>query len=117
MPKFVYSASLSEKPSGFRGSPGANHRCRADVEGKRCTRKPSIAYASATITIGKDFKNFIGSMGLNSSESSQTDTCLLGSSYDYDANMQVLVINDIPEPNQPGISNPSRDFSLRPMWR
>lgn len=102
-PKFVYSAKLSKKPERVSEALQAQIIDVGQMLRETLYEKTeSIAYASATITIGKDFKNFIGSMGLNSSESSQTDTCLLGSSYDYDANMQVLVINDIPEPNQPG---------------
>ena len=35
---------------------------------------------------------------------------MLGSSYDFDKNMQVLVLTDIPEPNQPGYLETLEDF-------
>lgn len=102
-PKFVYSAKLSKKPERVSEVLQAQIIDVGQMLSETLYEKTeSVAYASATITIGEDFKNFIGSMGLNSGESSQTDTCLLGSSYDYDTNMQVVVVNDIPEPNQPG---------------
>ncbi len=62
----------------------------------------SVVYTSATITVGENFDAFHGAMGLNESDASRTNDCILGSSYDFDKNMMILVVDDIPEPNQPG---------------
>lgn len=40
-------------------------------------------------------------MGLNESEFSVADELLLASSYDFDNQMVVYVVNDMPEPNDP----------------
>lgn len=102
-PRFVYSAKLSRKPERVAEELQAQVVDVGQMLGETLYEKTdSVAYASATVTIGNDFKSFITAMGLNESELSRTDTCLLGSSYDFDAHMQVLVINDMPEPNKPG---------------
>lgn len=102
-PRFVYSARLSRKTERIAESLTAqivdigqalNETLYENTE--------SVVYASATITVGGEFKTFLNAMGLASGEGSRVDTCLLGSSYDYDSNMRVFVANDIPEPNQAG---------------
>lgn len=64
-------------------------------------RTHSIVYASATLTVGQKFDSFETAMGLNRSEYSTARTLLLGSSYDFDNNMIVYVVSDMPEPNDP----------------
>jgi len=61
----------------------------------------SIIFASATLTVADSFDSFEDALGLNESEFSQTATCQLASSYDFDSQMTVYVANDIPEPNDP----------------
>ena len=102
-PRFVYSAKLSRKADRL----GEELQAQVVDVGRMLDetlyeKTNSVVYASATVTIGNEFKSFIDAMGLNAGESSRADTCLLGSSYDFDAHMQVLVIKDIPEPNQAG---------------
>ncbi|RNL18713.1 DNA polymerase III subunit epsilon [Slackia faecicanis] len=102
-PRFVYSAKLSRKPERVAEELQAQVVDVGQMLGETLYEQTqSVVYASATVTIGEDFKSFMTAMGLNEGEPSRADTCLLGSSYDFDANMQVLVVNDIPEPNQPG---------------
>ena len=102
-PRFVYSAKLSRKPERVAEELQAQVVDVGQMLDETLYEKTrSVVYASATVTIGDDFKSFMTAMGLNEGESSHAETCLLGSSYDFDKNMQVLVINDIPEPNQPG---------------
>ena len=62
----------------------------------------SVVFTSATLTVADSFESFEESLGLNESESSQTATCQLGSSYDFDKQMTVYVASDVPEPNSPG---------------
>ncbi|MDO5043128.1 MAG: helicase C-terminal domain-containing protein [Slackia sp.] len=102
-PRFVYSAKLSRKPERVAEELQAQVVDVGQMLNETLYEKTdSVVYASATVTIGNDFKSFMTAMGLGAEESSRADTCLLGSSYDFDAHMQVLVVNDIPEPNQPG---------------
>ena len=102
-PRFVYAAKLSRKPERVAEELSAQVVDVGEVLGETLYEKTdSVVYASATVTIGDDFKTFMGAMGLGQGDASRADTYLLGSSYDFDAHMQVLVINDIPEPNQPG---------------
>lgn len=102
-PRFVYSARLSRKSERVAEQLQAQV---VDVGGvldeTLYENTSSVVYASATIAIDGDFKSFENAMGLGRSEASYASTCLLGSSYDFDSHMQVLVVNDIPEPNQPG---------------
>lgn len=61
----------------------------------------SVVFASATLTVDGKFTSFAQAMGLNTSEHSQADELLLSSSYDFDNQMTIYVVNDIPEPNDP----------------
>ena len=61
----------------------------------------SVVYASATLTVDGSFNSFSQAMGLNESEFSVADELLLASSYDFDNQMVVYVVNDMPEPNDP----------------
>lgn len=62
----------------------------------------SVIFTSATLTVADSFDSFETALGLNESEHSKTATTLLDSSYDFDNNMTVYVVDDIPEPNDPG---------------
>ena len=64
-------------------------------------RTHSVVYASATLTVGNKFDSFNNSMGLNKSEFSTARVLQLDSSYDFDNNMIVYVVSDMPEPNDP----------------
>ena len=62
----------------------------------------SVVYASATLTVGGSFDSFKSSLGLNSSEFSVSHEVELESSFDFDNNMIVYVVSDMPEPTEPG---------------
>lgn len=61
----------------------------------------SVVLASATLTVNQSFKPFEEALGLNSGEFSTASSCLVDSSYDFDNQMTVYVVQDIPEPNAP----------------
>lgn len=63
------------------------------------TMTHSVIYTSATITVGDSFDSFERAVGLNQSEFSQAQALQLDSSYDFDNNMIVYVVSDMPEPN------------------
>ena len=61
----------------------------------------SIVFASATLSVNGKFSAFEQALGLNQSEFSTARTCQLDSSYDFDSNMTVYVVEDMPEPSDP----------------
>ena len=65
-------------------------------------RTHSVIYTSATLTVGGSFQAFESSLGLNASEFSSARELELASSYDFDNNMIVYVVSDMPEPTEPG---------------
>lgn len=62
------------------------------------SRTDNVIFASATLSIGDSFESFETAMGINSSESSRATSLRLPSSYDYDRNMTIFVVKDMPEP-------------------
>lgn len=62
----------------------------------------SVVFASATLSVNGKFDGFTNAMGLGQSEFSPVRTCQLDSSYDFDKNMTVYVVSDMPEPNDGG---------------
>lgn len=61
----------------------------------------SVIYTSATLTVNGSFKPFEESVGLNTSEQSQAAELKLEPCFDFDTNMKVYVVSDMPEPNDP----------------
>ncbi len=66
------------------------------------TRTHSVILTSATITVADSFESFENALGLNESEYSLAASKKLNSSFDFDTQMTVYVVNDIPEPNSSG---------------
>ena len=62
----------------------------------------SVVFTSATIAVGEDFSHFDNAVGLDRLPSSMHDDVRLDSSFDYDSNMRVLVVRDLPTPGTPG---------------
>ena len=63
------------------------------------TRTHSIVYTSATLSVNGKFKAFEQAVGLGESEFSQSKALQLDSSFDFDNNMVIYVVKDMPEPN------------------
>ena len=61
----------------------------------------TVVYASATLTVGGKFDSFQNAVGLNRSEFSASRAIQLDSCFDFDNNMIVYVVSDMPEPNDP----------------
>lgn len=70
----------------------------------------SIVFTSATLTVNDSFTAFSEAMGLNTSEQSQAEALVLSPCFDFDNNMKVLVISDIPEPNEDGYLEGLQEF-------
>ncbi|MBQ9003804.1 MAG: DNA polymerase III subunit epsilon [Eggerthellaceae bacterium] len=77
------------------------------------TTTQSVIYVSATLTVGDSFESFKTAVGLGRSEFSQTRELQLESSYDFDNNMIVYVVKDMPEPNDPGYLDALNDLLIR----
>ncbi len=56
----------------------------------------SVVFASATLSVNGSFDGFTNAMGLGQGEFSPVKTCQLDSSYDFDKNMTVYVVADMP---------------------
>lgn len=76
-------------------------------------RTHSVVYASATIAIGESFDSFNNAVGLNMGEFSQARGLKLDSSYDFDNNMIVYVVKDMPEPTDPHYLDALNDLLIR----
>lgn len=61
----------------------------------------AVVFTSATLSIGGSFTTFENALGLGKTEKSACSELQLDSSYDFDNNMIVYVVNDIPEPSSP----------------
>ncbi len=101
---YVCSATLSRKPEKGRGIKNdviyaMLYNVGAALDETLYSNTRSVAFASATLTVNGSFEPFEHAMGLNASEQSRADMLALPSSYDFDENMAIYVVNDIDEPN------------------
>ncbi len=111
---YVYSATLSKKSAekAGKGLLGRDMNTRNVIEAlpfnvgvelneTLYANTRSIIFTSATISINNSFEAFEQAMGLNSGDGSRTTELMLKSSYDFDKNMTVYVVKDMPEPTDP----------------
>lgn len=61
----------------------------------------SVVYTSATLTVDGKFDAFDRAVGLNQEGMSTASELELGSSFDFDNNMIIYVVRDMPEPSSP----------------
>ena len=73
----------------------------------------SVIFTSATLAISGKFDAFANSMGLNRGELSHATALQLDSSYDFDNNMIVYVVKDIPEPTDRRYLSALQDLLVR----
>lgn len=98
---YAYAASLCRKNDKAVEKLGALLLNVGDAMNQTLfARTHSVVFASATLTVDNKFDAFASSLGLNASELSTCRFCCLDSSYDFDANMIVYVVSDMPEPNE-----------------
>ncbi len=103
---YVCSAYLNKRPDKGRGMKNdviraSLYNVGAMLDETLFARTRSVVFTSATLTVNGSFEPFEHALGLNSSEQSRANTLTLESSYDFDRNMRVLVVNDMAEPNSP----------------
>ena len=63
-------------------------------------RTHSVVFASATLSVDGSFESFDKALGLGENERSHCSHLQLDSSYNFNENMKVYVVNDLPEPNE-----------------
>ncbi|MBR3313533.1 MAG: DNA polymerase III subunit epsilon [Atopobiaceae bacterium] len=97
---YVYSAEL------FRGRRRVGDRLVAELlevgpalANKWYPETKSVVYTSATMAVGDSFEHFEHGVGLDLLPAEKHLNARLESSYDFDANMSVIVTRDLPEPN------------------
>ena len=99
---YAYQASLFKKKDRYGDKVQALLLDVGDMMNETLyMRTHSVVYASATLTVGKKFDSFVDAVGLNRGEFSMSRQLMLDSSFDYDNNMIVYVVSDMPEPNDP----------------
>lgn len=99
---FAYSATLSRKKDRVAEKLEALMISVGDALNETLYDKTNaVVYTSATLSIDGSFSTFESAMGLGGSEQALCGELQLDSSYDFDNNMIVYVVNDIPEPNDP----------------
>lgn len=100
--QYVYSATLSKKgDKPIDKLEAMPFNVGSILNETLYARTHSVVFASATMAVGDSFASFEDAMGLNAGEFSACDELMLESSYDYDHQMQVFVVKDMPEPNDP----------------
>ena len=60
----------------------------------------SVVYSSATIAVGDKFDHFNHEVGLDRASEHPYRNLKLASSYDYDSNMKIIVVEGLPDPSK-----------------
>lgn len=98
---FAYSATVSQKNDRVVEKQEALMVHMGDKLNETLfARTHSVVFASATVSIDGSLDAFQSSLGLNSSEHSQSTACIIPSSYDFDRQMTIYVPSDMPEPTE-----------------
>lgn len=101
---YVYSARLSRSRRRIASERLVAEKIDVGSEiGKRWLPEcESVVFTSATIAVGDDFTHFDKAVGLASLPEGAHRDVRLDSSFDYDANMSVVVASDLPAPSDRG---------------
>lgn len=98
---YVYSAELyrAKRRQGWERMVAEKLDVGADLASKWYPEAMSVTYTSATIAVGNSFEHFDHAVGFDQLSASAHKSVCVDSSFDYDANMSVVVARDMPEPN------------------
>ncbi|WP_261428819.1 helicase C-terminal domain-containing protein [Berryella wangjianweii] len=96
---YVYQADLHRKKDRLTDAVRAvplevGHRLNEALY----ARADAVVYASATLSVAGTFDAFSRAAGLGGPEGAPAETLQVDSSYDFDRNMTVYVVSDMPEP-------------------
>lgn len=100
-PTYVYSAQLtrSRRRMASERLVAEKMDVGADLAARWLPEMRSVTFTSATMAVGDDFSHFDASVGLSLLDDGAYRNARLASSFDYDANMSVVVARDLPAPN------------------
>ena len=98
---YVYSARLvrSKRRMGTERLVAEKLDVGADLARLWLPEMQSVVFTSATIAVGDDFSHFDKAVGLDRQPAASHRDLRLDSSFDFDANMSVVVARDLPAPN------------------
>ena len=100
--RFVYAAHLNKRvEKGGDAIEALPYSVASLMNDTLYEQSDSVVFASATLTVADSFSSFENAMGLNQTDASHCKTLALDSSYDFDKNMTIYVVNDMPEPQEP----------------
>lgn len=100
-PTYAYAAHLIRKGQGSESLEAMLLSVAERLNETLFANTHSVVFTSATITVAGSFDSFNTALGLGESEFSQARSIQLDSSYDFNTNMTIYVVNDLPEPNAP----------------
>ena len=98
---YVYSAHLSRSKRRIATERLVAEKIDvgAEIAQRWLPETQSVVFTSATIAVGDDFTHFDEAVGLSELGGSAHRDVRLDSSFDFDANMSVVVASDLPAPN------------------
>ena len=100
--RYVYAATLSKRGDRPIDKLEALLFNVGDMLGESFyANTKSVTFASATLAVGSSFASFKEAMGLNRGGRTQSSELALPSSYDFNRQMTIYVVKDMPEPNDP----------------
>lgn len=114
--KYVYSVTLNRHDPKSRTRTGGNtfhaqlYNVGAELNESFYENTRSVVYTSATLTVNNSFKAFESAVGLNQGIQSNARKLKLDPCFDFDTNMQVIVVSDMPEPNNPSYITKLEEF-------
>lgn len=101
---YVYSAQLSRSRKRMASERLVAEKLDvgAEVASRWLPEMESVVFTSATIAVGNDFSHFERAVGLAELPEGSHRDVRLASSFDFDANMSVVVAGDLPAPSERG---------------
>lgn len=99
--RYVYSVSATQR-TGFEAYEIVAERIDvgAQLADVWYPETSSVVYSSATIAVGDKFDHFAHEVGLDRVDRGSYRSLRLDSSYDFDANMHVVVADGMPDPSK-----------------
>lgn len=108
---FAYlSASLQQSRRGAERLVVETFDIGAELAKRWYPEMLSVIYCSGTLALGENFERFCHGVGLDLLDGDMAATLALGSSYDFDHAMQVVVAQGLPEPSNPNYQRELTDF-------
>lgn len=101
---YVYSADLPtrKRDAGTERLRAEKLDVGADLAARWLPEMSSVVFTSATMAVGKSFDHFDHAVGFDQIGQDTRRDVQLSSSFDFDRNMAVVVVRDLPAPGEQG---------------